>query len=87
MELKKRIENLENLYIEKEIDPKLDAELTDWFKANPNYSPCPQPESNSISMPEHLSIAFQYRIKGVFIQKKCVPNFFNLQKFWEIIYP
>jgi len=87
MKFEKRIEVLESHFLKEEIDPKLDAEITEWFKLHPEYNPCAQPESNKIVMPEYLRDTFQHRIKNMFTTKKCLPNFFNLKKFWKEIYP
>lgn len=88
MKFDRRIEILEKILIQPDLDPVLDSELTNWFKAHPNYQPGAQPENNNgVVMPEHLSFAFQHRIAHVLGQKNHPVNLCGLVKFWEIIYP
>jgi hypothetical protein len=88
MKYNRRIEDLEKHFLKPALDPKLDSELTSWFKSHPDYQPGAQPENNSgVVMPEHLCIAFQQRIAYVLTQKRHPHNVCDLAKFWQDIYP
>ena len=52
MSLEGRIRKLEGTIAKTHIDPKVDAELQEWFKAHPGYLLLTQPENpNEIGMP------------------------------------
>lgn len=64
MRFEKRIESLEENILIKDIDQKLDAELSAWFKSNPDYQCFVQPEyNNGVVMPEHLCEVLSWRVK------------------------
>lgn len=86
--MEQRVEKLENHFLKTYVDPKLDAELTEWFKSNPEYSPISQPEhNNGVVMPEHLSQAFSCRIENMFSKKKLEQSPRSLMNNWKEIYP
>lgn len=88
MNMQKRIEKLEGVLLNADLDPQLDIELTEWFKSHPDYQPCAQPENNhNIVIPEHLGRAFQCRVDYVLKKKNFKPNLCSLVEAWESIYP
>jgi len=71
MKLTQRIKNLEDNMTKTQVDPKMKAELIDWFKEHPGYLLFAQPENNNgVVMPEHLSWVSGCIIDGIFEEKK-----------------
>lgn len=87
MNLEKRINNLEEDIAKRYIDPKVDAELTEWFKVTPEYIPFAQPESNdSVVMPDHLEKAFAHRMNNLFSERNLIPTGNNLLKIYKDLF-
>lgn len=81
MKFEKRVMALENHFLQNEIEPKLDLELTDWLKSHPDYNFLSQPESNQmIQMPNHLQKAFNTRLTHTLSKSKLPHNCTNLLK-------
>ncbi|NGX34816.1 MAG: hypothetical protein K1060chlam1_01173 [Candidatus Anoxychlamydiales bacterium] len=87
MNLEKRINKLEENISKMYVDPRVDAELTEWFKSNPEYNPFAQSkEGNEDIMPEKLRQAFMYRVQKLFKEKNLQPNFSNLLKIYTDLF-
>ena len=88
MKLERRIKKLEELFVQTDIDPKLDAELKEWFKSPPEYYPFRQPEcNNGVVLPEHLSQAFQCRIDHRIREKNLNYDLCGLAEIGESLHP
>lgn len=87
MNLEKRINKLEENISKIYIDPRVDAELTEWFKANPEYNPFVQPkEINEDIMPKNLRQAFMCRMEKLFKKRNLEPTLCNLLKIYKELF-
>lgn len=87
MNLKKRIIKLEEKTSKTRIDPRLDAELTEWLKSHPDYRPFTHPESNNgVVMPEHLIRAVTCRMNKLFAERNLEPHLCNLLKIYKDLF-
>ena len=87
MNLEKRIHNLEKDVAKRYIDPRVDAELTEWLKAYLQYNHFAQPENNNgIFMPERLNQALMCRMQKLFKERNLEPTLCNLLKIYEDLF-
>ncbi len=87
MNLEKRINKLEENISKMYIDPRVDAELKEWLKANQEYNPFAQSkEGTEDIMPENLRQSFICRMEKLFKESNLQPNFCNLLKIYEKLF-
>ena len=88
MKFERRIEKLEECFLKTDIDPKLDAELMEWFKSHPEYYPFRQPEHNNGAVfPDRLNQAFLCRIAHMLSERNLDRNLCGLLEISESLYP
>ena len=86
MTFERRVSKLEEKIKVVGWDPETDAELTAWFKENPD-SFTQQPEGQEIRMPDHLREAWLVRLDRVFKKHDLKKNLSSLASVWGEVYP
>lgn len=86
MTFEKRLTDLEKTVDKIELDPKLDKELSEWFKANPEYHPFVQTEDGKDIMPKKLGNALRNRMKYLCKKHNLDVSLSNLLKIDEDVF-
>jgi hypothetical protein len=86
MSLEGRISKLEETIAKTHIDPKVDAELREWFKAHPGYRLLSQPKDpNEGGMPKYLLDALICRTKALLAERNLEPFASNLPEIFDAL--